>query len=110
MNFNRYCRSCGYHIDFTYGEETSVCPICDKTIVYANTIAGFRRDARVRQLKAMHELMCEANDEEIYGAWVYTMPDEPTDEDFVDIAIDDKAYNECFDTFVRLISNNGNRY
>lgn len=110
MDFKRYCRSCGHHINFTYGEETSVCPLCDKAVTHADTVAGYRRDARVRQLKAMHALMCDANDEEIYGAWVYTMPDEPTEEDFIDIAMDDKAYNECFDAFLRLIGKDGNRW
>ena len=52
----------------------------------------------------------EANDENIYMTWILLMPDEPTDEDIEDIAMDDEAYNECFDLFVKLIAKKGNRY
>ena len=58
----------------------------------------------------MHALMCEANDESIYMSWIYTMPDCPSEDDFLYIAMDDKNYNECFDKFVRLIAKDGNRY
>ena len=57
----------------------------------------------------MHELMCQANDENIYMTWIYLMPDEPSEEDFEYIASDDEAYNECFDLFVKLIAKKGNR-
>lgn len=68
------------------------------------------RNARIRQLKAMHELMMVANEEDIYFTWIYTMPDEPSEEDFEDIADDDEMYNHCFDVFLRLIKYEGNRY
>ena len=70
----------------------------------------FTKQARITQLNLMHRLMIEANDENIYMAWILLMPDEPTDEDFEDIAMDDEAYNECFDLFVELIAQKGNRY
>lgn len=73
-------------------------------------ILKFAKETRIKQLKAMHELMTLANDEDIYMAWIYTMPDEPSEEDFEDIAEDDEMYNECFDAFVRLIKHEGNRY
>ena len=110
MNTNRYCKECGHHIVFQYDEETAYCPICDKEIKRKNTIAGHTRDARITQLKAMHTLMLEANDEGIYMNWIYLMPDCPSEEDFESIAIDDEQYNECFDKFVRLIAKEGNRY
>ena len=110
MDFNRYCRSCGHHINITYGEKTGLCPVCDKEITRADTIEGYRRDIRIRQLKAMHELMCRANDEDIYYTWVYTMPVEPSEDDFKEIAMNDKAYNECFDAFTKLIVEEGNRW
>lgn len=110
MDFNRYCKECGHHIEFQYGEATGHCPICNKNIERKDTIAGYTRDARVTQLKAMHQLMCEANDEYIYMAWIYTVPDCPSNEDFIDIAMDDERYNECFDLFVKLIKNEGNRW
>ena len=31
-------------------------------------------------------------------------------EDFKDIALDDDLYNECFELFIRLIQNSGNRW
>ena len=110
MDFNHYCKECGDPIEFEYGKSTAHCPVCDKDVERKDTISGYKRDARVAQLKAMHQLMCEANDESIYMTWIYTVPDCPSDEDFIDIAMDDEQYNECFDKFVRLIAKNGNRY
>lgn len=110
MDFNHYCKECGNPIEFEYGKATVHCPICNKEVEHKDTIAGYTRDARVAQLKAMHQLMCEANDEGIYMAWIYTVPDCPSEEDFIDIAMSNKDYNECFDKFVRLIAKNGNRY
>lgn len=67
--------------------------------------------SRVAQLKAMHELMLNANDERIYMAritgWI---PDEPIEEDFVNCAEDDEQYNETYDLFVELIVKRGNRF
>lgn len=110
MDFNRYCRNCGHHIEINFEKFVAYCPICDKELVEADVIEGYRRDARIRQLKAMHELMREANEENIYSTWIWTMPDAPCEEDFVDIAMDDDAYNECFDVFVKLIAAKGNRW
>lgn len=70
----------------------------------------FTKEARINQLNLMHRLMIEANDENIYMTWILLMPDEPADEDIEDIAMDDEAYNECFDLFVKLIAKKGNRY
>ncbi len=106
----RYCKECGHHIEFQYGETNAYCPICDKEIERKNSIADYTLDARMSQLKAFHNLMCEANDEYIYMAWINLMPDCPSMEDIRDIAMDDEAYNECFDLFVKLIAKKGNRY
>ena len=71
----------------------------------------FTKKARMTQLKAMHELMINANNENIYMSWIITgVPDEPNEGDFEYIAEDDKAYNECFDLFVKLIARQGNRW
>ena len=60
---------------------------------------------RVEQLKAMHSLMCNANDESIYMTWIMGwIPDCPTEEDFIDCAEDNERYNETMDTFIKLIS------
>ena len=64
------------------------------------------RKTRIEQLKAMHSLMCNANDETIYLTWIMGwIPDEPIEEDFIDCAENDEHYNETVDKFIRLISN-----
>lgn len=73
-------------------------------------MSKYTKEARVVQLKAMHELMINANDENIYMTWIYRMPDEPTEEDFEWIAEDDEEYKHCFDLFVKLIAKEGNRW
>jgi hypothetical protein len=74
-------------------------------------MSKYTRDARIAQLKAMHELMINANDEGIYMTWIICgVPDEPMEEDFEYIAEDDKAYEECFDLFAKLIVRDGNRW
>ena len=110
MNMNRYCRECGHHVEFQYAVDAAYCPICNKKIERKDTITGYRRDARVSQLKAMHDMMRTANDEDIYMVWVNLMPDCPNEADFRDIAMDDEQYNECFDLFVKLIADEGNRW
>ena len=110
MDTKRYCKACGHHINFEYGIETGYCPLCDKELKRADTVAGWTRDARIAQLKAMHTLMCNANDENIYMSWIYTVPDGATEEDFIDIALDEEFYNEVFDKFIKLIQKAGNRW
>lgn len=110
MNTKYYCRECGAEIQTEYGINEYTCPVCKNEIAYKNLMRSWELDARVSQLKAMHNLMCECNDERIYISWSYTVPDGATHEDFVDIAMDDEQYNEVFDLFVRLIQNKGNRW
>ena len=110
MNTNRYCKHCGTQLEFAHSITQTYCSGCDTSVQRADTIAGYTRDARITQLKAMHTLMLEANDEGIYMSWIYLMPDCPSEEDFESIAIDDEQYNECFDKFVKLITKKGNRY
>lgn len=113
MDFNRYCKNCGRkveEIDPVDGNRAFKCECTDGFLNYKEVIPGFTKDARITQLKAMHTLMLEANDESIYMSWIYLMPDCPSEEDFESIALDDEQYNECFDKFVRLIAKDGNRY
>lgn len=113
MNRNRYCKHCGSVVEVQYLDEERtihICPTCNRNLKHTEVITGYKRNARIKQLKAMHELMVQANDEGIYMSWIYTMPDEPSEEDFADIAINDEMYNECFDAFVRLIAKKGNRW
>ena len=113
MDFNKYCKKCGRiatEIDPINGDRAYQCECQEEPIKWNEVISGFTREARINQLKAMHDLMCEANDENIYMSWIYLMPDCPNEDDFVEIAIDDEQYNECFDLFIKLIAKNGNRY
>lgn len=95
-------------VDYINGE--AYCPYCEKEVFLKETIADYTLTARIAQLKAMHELMLNSNDEEIYMSWIYLMPDEPSEEDFKDIALDKEDYNECFDLFIELIKDEGNRW
>lgn len=62
-------------------------------------------ETRVRQLKNMHSLMMNANDESIYMTWIMGyIPDCPMEEDFIECAENDEWYNETVDKFIRLIS------
>lgn len=106
----RYCKKCGEELNFEYGKTQTYCLGCDALVQIGDTMADHTRDARINQLKAMHDLMLEANDEGIYMTWIYLMPDCPSEEDFEYIAIDDEQYNGCFDLFVKLIAREGNRY
>ena len=110
MNLNRYCKECGTKVELDYEKGTAYCMICNKDIERKDTIAGYTRDARVSQLKAMHELMLNCNDENLYMSWICTMPDEPSEMDFQEIAIDDNSYNECWDKFLKLVPKNGMRW
>ena len=110
METKYYCRNCGAEIEVEYGIELYVCSECKKKIEYKDLMRSCTLDARISQLKAMHDLMCEANDEHIYMSWIYIMPDCPSKEDFIDIAMDDEQYNECFDHFVKLVKKEGNRW
>lgn len=113
MDFNHYCKECGRMVEEVapvLGNRAFKCECMGSLLSYQQVIPGFTRDARITQLKAMHQLMTEANDEGIYMSWIYLMPDCPSEEDFESIAIDDEQYNECFDKFVKLIAREGNRY
>ena len=102
------CKTCAQPVELK--EKTAFCANCNKELEPNETIGSWTLDARVTQLEAMHTLMCEANDEALYMTWINLMPDGATKEDFIDIALDDDLYNECFDLFVKLIKKEGNRY
>lgn len=74
-------------------------------------IKNITTKTRVAQLKAMHELMLNVNDEEIYMTWIMGwIPDEPIEDDFIDCAKNDDNYNETFDLFIGLIQKAGCRW
>lgn len=58
---------------------------------------------RAEQLYHMHELMRYGNYEGIYNSWIYEFPDSPTLNDFVEIALDEEQFNDCYNLFLRLI-------
>ena len=105
----RICRHCGEIVQID-PDLPIHCYECDKDLEPNELISSWTLKARIKQLKSMHELMCQANDESIYCSWIYLMPDEATEEDFKEIALDDKQYNECFDLFIKLIAKKGNRW
>ena len=112
MDWNDYCKHCGRIVKEVLidGPRVFKCKCQEELLKRSEIIEGHTREARINQLRAMHNLMCEANDEGIYMTWIYLMPDCPSAEDFVDIAMNDEQYNECFDLFVKLIAKKGNRY
>lgn len=59
-------------------------------------------EKRIEQLKVMHEAMKNSNDEDIYYAWIYVVPDEPSESDFESIAEDDEAFEEVWQLFYNL--------
>ena len=59
---------------------------------------------RIRKLKAMHEMVLNIDNENYYTTWIYTVPDEPSEYDFEDIAEDVEFYNEVEELFKRLIT------
>lgn len=60
---------------------------------------------RAEQLYHMHELMRYGNHEGIYFSWIYEFPDSPTLNDFVEIALDEEQFNDCYKVFLKLIQN-----
>ena len=111
MNTIFYCKECGSAIKFNYSDVHVKCSVCNKGLTTKDIMPGWARDTRIEQLKAMHTLMCSANDEEITMTWLSLgVPDCPSEEDFIDMALDDEAYNETFDLFVELIQKKGNRW
>ena len=59
-------------------------------------------EERIKQLKAMHEIMKNSNDEDIYCACIYVVPDEPGESDFESIAEDNEAFEEVCNLFYDL--------
>lgn len=112
LDLSKYlCRHCGTKVGFDAEEKTTYCTGCEKEITRpTDTMPTYTFNARVAQLKAMHELVCNANDEHIYMSWIYVMPDCATEEDIKDIALNDELYNECWDLFVELVKRKGNRW
>lgn len=107
----RYCKECGHPVGFSYGETLGHCPYCDKMLTLKETIADHTLDARMTQLKAMHDLISECNDENLYMSWIVNgVPDGADMDDIKGIALDDEIYNECWDLFIKLVAKDGMRW
>lgn len=110
MDFNYYCKDCGSVVELEYGQTEYVCNNCKQSGHIKNLVAGWTKDARMAQLKAMHTLIANCNHEGIYERWIYLMPDGATDDDFLDIALDEKMYTECWELFLKLVAKDGMRW
>ncbi len=59
---------------------------------------------RIEKLKAMHNMMMNIDDENYYMTWICTaVPDEPTEDEFEDMAENIETYNDVEALFKRLI-------
>lgn len=58
---------------------------------------------RQRILRKMHNVAISDGDEDKYEVWItYGIPDGADNDDFLDIALDDSAYQEVVDLFGKL--------
>lgn len=64
----------------------------------------YQINERTNLLIKLHSIMICMNDENAYMEWIVTVPDEPTREDFEDIAQDDKFFNEVLKEFMRIFN------
>ena len=59
------------------------------------------REDRLNAVRMMHAVMTSMNNENAYMAWIWVMPDEPSEEDFEYFA-DEIEFDELKQTFDRL--------
>lgn len=104
------CRDCTNTVATNPETNTAYCENCKRELAPKETIGSWRLEARMDQLRAMHTLIQNANDESIYMSWIYTMPDGATEEDFKDIALDDEMYDECWAAFLKLVKKEGMKW
>ena len=113
-----YCRWCGHevvkHVEATAADMT-IAYTCEcrkgRLLPPSEVMQGSTLDARIKQLESMQTMMQNANDENIYSMWITNgIPDGANWVDLLYIALEDTAYKECFDLFVRLIARKGNRW
>ncbi len=66
---------------------------------------------RLDTIIAMHIMVCNINDEGAYMTWIYVVPDEATEWDFIDFAKNDEEttenalFNEAVELFKKLWKN-----
>ena len=60
---------------------------------------------RVRLLKEMDRIMRNSNDENAFADWIELgIPDEPTEYDYIDIAVGDESYFETLEIFTGILT------
>ena len=64
----------------------------------------YQINERTNLLIKLHSIMICMNDENAYMEWIVTVPDEPTREDFKDIAQNNKFFNEVLEEFMRIFN------
>lgn len=57
---------------------------------------------RLEMLFCMNYEITSLNDEDAYFRWIYTFPDEANIYDYIDIAMDEKAFAECMETYEKI--------
>lgn len=67
---------------------------------------------RLNAIIVMHIMVCNMNDEGAYMTWIYVVPDEATEWDFIDFAQNDEGTeeNKLFDEAVDLFKKLWNEY
>lgn len=61
------------------------------------------KNNRIAELKAMDLIMRSMNHEGAYMCWINHMPDEATDDDFAEIAMDEEQFADCAESFLRIM-------
>lgn len=59
---------------------------------------------RTNLLIKLHSIMICMNDENAYMEWIEMVPDQPTREDFEDIAQDNEFFNEILEDFIKIFN------
>lgn len=54
---------------------------------------------------SMHFMVCNMNDENAYMIWIYLMPDEADEFDFIDFALDEEMFGDAVELFKKLWKN-----
>ena len=62
---------------------------------------------RLKNVKRMHNIVTRMNNEEAYALWITYVPDEPSEQDLIDIAEDVDNYDDVVTLFVKIIYHYG---
>lgn len=57
---------------------------------------------RIKLLERLHEVVRNMNHEDAYMVWIFAVPDEPTREDFAEIASNDADFKEVINLFKEI--------